>query len=61
MTERKELEYILQQAARQQLLQGEIDRREFLDAQPGGRPRHGRRRGRREDAASDRPSRRTAR
>ena len=30
MTERKELEYILQQAARQQLLQGKIDRREFM-------------------------------
>ncbi len=30
MTERKELEYVLQQAARQQLLRGEIDRREFI-------------------------------
>ena len=30
MTERKELEYILQQAARQQLLKGKIDRREFI-------------------------------
>ena len=30
MTERKELEYVLQEAARQQLLKGEIDRREFI-------------------------------
>jgi multiple sugar transport system substrate-binding protein len=30
MTERRDQEYVLQQAARQQLLQGAIDRREFL-------------------------------
>ena len=31
MTERKELEYVLQEASREQLLRGEIDRREFLE------------------------------
>ena len=30
MTERRDQEYILQQASRQQLLRGNIDRREFL-------------------------------
>jgi ABC-type glycerol-3-phosphate transport system substrate-binding protein len=30
MTERKDLEYILQEAARQELLRGKIDRREFI-------------------------------
>ncbi len=30
MTVRKEQEYVLQQAARAQLLRGQIDRREFL-------------------------------
>jgi multiple sugar transport system substrate-binding protein len=31
MTERKELEYVLQQASREQLLRGKIDRRTFLE------------------------------
>jgi ABC-type glycerol-3-phosphate transport system substrate-binding protein len=31
MTERKELEYVLQQASREQLLRGKIDRRQFLE------------------------------
>ena len=31
MTERKELEYVLQQASREQLLSGKIDRRTFLE------------------------------
>jgi multiple sugar transport system substrate-binding protein len=31
MSERKELEYVLQQASREQLLRGRIDRREFLE------------------------------
>ena len=31
MTNRKELEYTLQQIAREQLLQGKIDRRQFLE------------------------------
>ncbi len=31
MTERKELEYVLQQAAREELLRGKIDRRQFLE------------------------------